>query len=62
MNAQVRFLNEQHEYERKLRQMESAAPAMLKALQAVKIADRLNAPEWNAAMRLVDAALAKAGV
>ena len=38
----------------------AAAPDMAAALQALKTVDRLNVAEWSAAMRAVDAALAKA--
>jgi hypothetical protein len=38
----------------------AAAPDLLEAMRSVAIADRLNISEWNAAMRLVDAAIAKA--
>ena len=38
----------------------AAAPDMAAALRALQTVDRLNVAEWSAAMRAVDAALAKA--
>jgi hypothetical protein len=42
--------------------LQAAAPDMAAALRALQTVDRLNVAEWSAAMRAVDAALAKAGL